>query len=713
LRRWSSDAHAARFMTAAAVKRAAGRMLTRIYVLIASHVWDIHQIGFGRRAAGNVMSATSIIKSSPPRGHVILAGLGLSESWHVALLLPLSYREPAGRWNNSREVPLGRPVRMTVTVDLPPRSYFNGAPRVVTSLIDGHGETFRASVFGNSATWKELLTAGSRHALTLKFQEYNGDIRAVILGVAAIDEAGDRPVEVVYPSIPGTLAASEVRAAVLEGLDAAIPAAASHITAALETLAAPADVLAHIDAAGWTIEQLLDQVHRPLSLAYGEFAREMLLKLAGLAQLHHLADHHATARAARAFALGTIAARSEQLPFKLTEHQVQAVGQLAAQIRTGEPLRGLLIGDVGSGKTCTFGVLAAATIDAGGRVAILLPSTVLADQVHRELSSYWPDLAIALVTGDSTANEALESERFVIGTSAILHRQAGYFDLVIIDEEQKFSIEQKSQLSRHGAHQLTVTATCIPRTLALARYGALTVVVLPEGHAQRFIETRIRYPVQTDRAELFAAVRHDLRMGQQVLVIYPLRDAQHPDDRHSVHSAREGWAKTFGAERVRTLTGEDSDERKAEVMADMRAGRAQILLATTVVEVGVNLPNLFRVIVVSPDRFGAATLHQLRGRAARKGGEGCFDLLLTGPVSAKTAERLDILVRCRNGFEVAERDMELRGFGDLGVEAIRQTGADESLVFGQACPVAMTDRLVPLLQQLRALPRSSEAQKNV
>jgi ATP-dependent DNA helicase RecG len=637
-----------------------------------------------------------------------LAALGLSERWHVALLLPITYKSPVATLSDHRQAALGVPVEMQVSVVATPRAYYNGAPRCVVSLMDGAGEVFTATVFGDTGQWKQRFVPGSSLLLICKFRDYRGARDATILGEVEATNPWRTRVEPIYPGIPTALHHTEVRAAVEGYLPDAIQQAVARLEGALVGLAPIPDVLAHVGAAQWTLEQLLLQAHQPLSLEYAEFAREIVIKLVALTQLIRLADHHAPARPARAFPLTGLDKRANQLPFALTLHQARAVTDLATRVRQGDTLRGLLIGDVGSGKTAVFGTLCAALVADGGRAAILLPSTVLAEQVHRELSGYWPDLKPALVTGDSDATD-LTTQRWLIGTSALLHRPVGAIDLTVIDEEQKFSIEQKQQLAASGGHHLTVTATCIPRTLALARYGALQVVVLPEGHATRCIETTLHPPTREAKADLFAAVRQDLRMGQQVLVIYPLRERRDPEDRHSVEGAVAAWSDAFGAEWVRGLTGDDDDARKSEVMADMREGRARILCATTVVEVGVTLQRLRRVVVIQPEKLGLSTLHQLRGRAARHGGEGFMDLVLTGPVSEKTLARLEILVQHKNGFAVAEHDMALRGYGDLGVEATRQSGADQTLLFGQPCPVALTDAVWPIYLRLRARPANSAA----
>lgn len=632
-----------------------------------------------------------------------LAPLGVKATWQAALLLPTGYVDPAVRLRDHRLATPDQICSMRVTVASAPRAYFNGAPRVVVVLADTEGQTFHATVFGNTVEWRERLVEGSEHTLNLRFNWFSGRLNGRIVGLSEDDWGDD--LKPVYPGVPSVISGDEVRELVLTALPRIIDRAAAEIARRLDALGDIGGILADLEAEGWTLRQVIEQAHTPLNRAYAEFAREVLLKLAALDSLASAQAHHEVA-SSQPLSLRTLAERKQSFPFELSGAQHAAIDELATAMSGGQRLNAILLGDVGSGKTACYGALAAAAIDAGARVAVLLPSTVLAEQVHTELSHAFVDIAPVLVTGES-ATARLANAPWVVGTSAVLHRAPGQFDLVIVDEEQRFSVEQKAQLLGPSTHLLLVSATCIPRTQALARYGAATVAVLPSGHVERCITTRVHE--HAERSALFAEVRADVRQGLQVLVIYPLRgdeseeiedDAGHREsDLRSVRGAYEGWCNVFGADRVRMLTGDAPDDEKREVMRAMKAGEADILLSTTVVEVGVTIPRVRRVVVVAPQRFGLAQLHQLRGRAARTGGEGWFDLLLRGPISEKTRDRLSILVQHANGFEVSMRDLEQRGYGDLALDGRRQAGASERVLFGQACPIAVTDAVYPLYRR--------------
>ena len=195
-----------------------------------------------------------------------------------------------------------------------------------------------------------------------------------------------------------------------------------------------------------------------------------------------------------------------------------------------------------------------------------------------------------------------------------------------------------------------------------------------------------------------------MEQGKQVLVVYPKRqDEDEQAARHSVDGAFRLWDKIFPGQ-VRLAHGGQTDEEKGAALRDLRENRAQILVATTVVEVGIDLPNLYHVVVVHPERHGLSGLHQIRGRAARKGGVGYCDLYLPEPVSADSMERLKVLTLTENGFEVAEHDMRLRGIGDLAKESEKQSGADETFLFGRPVRVEVLDAVLKSLESQELVP---------
>lgn len=629
-----------------------------------------------------------------------IASLGPKKPSQAALLLPLRYDDLTPRYSDHYEVPIGERVVMRLTVVAPPQIARGARVRLTVGLLDEAGHTFKASAFGGISALKEVLKVGSSVALQLRFRLFDGRPWGSIEGIVPPHWIGRlRPV---YPEVPTRMTSEEVREKLLEWLPQAIPHTARFLEARLARGYGPIEgLLAALGAGGWTLEQLLLQAHVPHSARYAAFARDRLLRLATAGAFLKSREHLLPAErdAAPRWKLRTLRRRIATLPFEMTGEQVQAAQEIADRLGTGVRLSHVLIGDVASGKTCTFSVVAAALADAGARTSILLPNAALAAQIYQELSGFWPDIPMALLCGDM-AEGSTATARITIGTTSLLHADALPLpDFVIVDEEQKFSVSQKDQLAGFEGHQLLVSATCIPRTLALSATGARSMSVLRAGHAMRSIETRLWEPHQ--KAELF----HELRVAMrgrsfQLLVIYPLREAGDADDpRYSVEVAKRAWEELFPG-RVRAITGDDTGEAKAEALRAMRAGEADVIVATTVAEVGINLAALRRVLIVGAERMGLTTLHQIRGRVARLGGEGWCDLLPAGPLSDKARERLQVLVEHADGFEVAARDLELRGYGDLGRQGTRQAGADQTFLFGQPAPPAMLRRLSPVLLPL-------------
>lgn len=615
-----------------------------------------------------------------------IASLGPRAPWQTALLLPLRYEDLTLGTEDHRQVTPGEAVTMRVTVVGPASTHFAGRPRLGVTLMDPAGETFKASAFGELRTLKDALTLNSTHWMRLSFKPFDGRLWGRIDELVPAKWAGRlRPV---YPGIPNHLDPAAVREKVIGWLPAALPRAAAFLEHALAPWGSMDDLLAELGAPGWRLEQLLLQAHCPKDARYSEFARHTLLQLAAAGALLKARRHHG-ARPAPAWTLPTLAHRLQALPFTLSPDQAKALGEIAADLARPVALRGVLVGDVGSGKSAVFSALAAAIVDAGGRAAIMLPNGPLAEQVYRDLITWWPDLEVGLVSSDAGDSTRAAQCALVVGTTALLFQAVGHRDLVVVDEEQKFSVAQKERLLGEDSHQLLVSATCIPRTMALSEFGATSAYVIERVPVTKCIHTRLWR--SEARAELMHELLLDLRSRQKVLMVYPQREADSEASRRDVANAFRLWEERHPG-RVRAITGDDDEATKREALQAIREDRADLILATAVAEVGIDLVGLIRVVIVEPELFGLTSLHQIRGRVARRGGDGFCELFCPNPLSEKAERRLAVLLEHQSGFSVAAADLELRGYGDLG-QGVRQTGADTSFLFGQATPAAIT-RLV-------------------
>ena len=626
-----------------------------------------------------------------------ISHFGITEAWQVALLIPRKIIDLETSMPSAESaVGQGRCV-LHLTITSQPTGYYRGAPRVAFRCTDPSGAENYATIFGDTKVWLSRLSVGQRIAAQVQVSIYNG---APSITIERLIEGDESRIEVVYPEKTRVMTSAEVAQAIAPLLDAALPRAARHIEGLLAPVADPALVLKGLGCPGWTTELVLAQAHRPASAAYGERAIRVLRQMAAICAFAKGRHEGVAALKARRFTLPTLERRLTDFPFTPSEDQRAAVYDIAFDLASGRPSRRLISADVGSGKTAVYLSVAIAVSEAGGRVAIMLPNTVLANQVADEARRIWPEHPIACVTGD---NDGDCDAPLVIGTQAIIHRATRPFDLVVLDEEQKFSAEQKRALIDRCGHQLLASATCMPRSLALANLGTTSISKLRPHTPKTFFTTLW---TKEQRVELFSQIRNTVRSGERVLVVYPVRDASDGQDGgrtaaiHSVETAAQTWEGMFPG-KVRTLTGDSSEADKERVMADLRDGIASILLSTTVVEVGVNIPKLTRVVIIHPERHGLNTLHQLRGRGARNGGEAYCDLYMPVQPAAESVARLEFFASTSDGFKIAEYDLRRRGMGDLGENSVIQSGADNTILYGQHISTDEIEQVAPLIEQLR------------
>ena len=379
----------------------------------------------------------------------------------------------------------------------------------------------------------------------------------------------------------------------------------------------------------------------------------------------------------------------KRLPFDLTGAQKRVIKEIRADLTSGHQMNRLLQGDVGSGKTMVAVLSCLIAYGNGYQSCIMAPTEVLSQQHYANVSRYLEGSGVrcALLTGSSTAKERREihagledgSIAILIGTHALIEEDVRFraLGLAVIDEQHRFGVDQRSKLWAKGPgvppHILVMTATPIPRTLAMTLYGDLDVSVideLPPG----------RKPVQTmligqgKRRALYKFMRDEIAKGRQVFVVYPLIFESEKMDLKNLEEGYEDIVKAFPLPdyKVAIVHGQQTNEVKNFNMSAFAAGRADILVSTTVIEVGVDVPNASVMVIESAQRFGLSQLHQLRGRVGR-GSEKSFCILVKDEkVSKESQRRLDLMCATENGFELAEEDMKMRGPGDL--EGTQQSG---------------------------------------
>ncbi|MGI5863965.1 MAG: ATP-dependent DNA helicase RecG [Myxococcales bacterium] len=380
----------------------------------------------------------------------------------------------------------------------------------------------------------------------------------------------------------------------------------------------------------------------------------------------------------------------ELLPFAPTAAQRRALGEIAGDMRRPSPMNRLLQGDVGSGKTAVAGVAAELAIRSGYQAALLAPTEVLAEQHLRTLRSWFEERGrrVALLTA-SVPKRAKDKVKaalargeidLLVGTHAIIQEDVDFqrLGLVIIDEQHRFGVLQRAALVQKGVHPdvLVMTATPIPRTLAMALYGDLDVSVLNELPPGRTpVETRV-FP-RRQRDEAYRLVAEQVAQGRQAFVVYPLVEESEKLDLASATEGAAELAGRFPSWRIGLLHGRMKADEKDAVMSAFRAHELDVLVSTTVIEVGVDVPNAAVMVVESAERFGLSQLHQLRGRVGRGGGRAWC--LLVAALQGETATaRLAVMERTTDGFVIADEDLRLRGPGEfLGT---RQSGLPPLMV---------------------------------
>ena len=376
----------------------------------------------------------------------------------------------------------------------------------------------------------------------------------------------------------------------------------------------------------------------------------------------------------------------EYLPFELTNAQKRVVREIRADMGSGRQMNRLLQGDVGSGKTLVALLSMLLAVDNHCQACMMAPTEILATQHYATVMGFLKDMDIkvALLTGSTKKKErnkilpaiASGEIQIVIGTHALIEETVVFssLGLAIIDEQHRFGVEQRSRLWTKNSivpHVLVMTATPIPRTLAMTLYGDLDVSVIDElPPGRKPIQTVHRY--DNKKAQLYDFLRKEIGQGRQVYVVYPLIEGSEKLDYKNLEEGFETFKEVFPEYKVCMVHGKMKAAEKEAEMQKFISGEAQILMATTVIEVGVNVPNASVMVIESAERFGLSQLHQLRGRVERGAEQSYCVLVSSYKLSNETRKRLEIMVSSNNGFEIAEADLRLRGHGDL--EGTRQSG---------------------------------------
>jgi ATP-dependent DNA helicase RecG len=570
-----------------------------------------------------------------------------------------------------------------------------GKPLVLVDLSDGHG--YLSLSFFNQPWRAQQLREGMELAVSGKVGIFRGRRQMANPTVEVVEGEWQGRVVPIYPqSEKAGISSMEIGDCVAEAL---------RWVGELED-PVPSEALAEHRFAGrdWSMRQ----VHQPESVGTKNAARrrlgfDELLRLQLVLVMRKRAVERSAVGIAHHVGSELVGRFRDRLPFPLTGAQDRAIKQIEADLARAVPMHRLLQGDVGSGKTLVAVWCLLTAVSGGYQGALMAPTEVLAGQHFLSLSHLVSGLSVSddatlfgqrqvraeLLTNQTTAAErarilsglADRSVDIVVGTHALLTESVRFkrLGMVVIDEQHRFGVEQRAALRAKGdgpvPDVLVMTATPIPRTAAMTVYGDLDTTVLDELPPGRTpVETRwARGPLEVEAA--WQRVRDEVAMGRQAYVVCPLVEES---EKVQAASATEEYARLAAGPlaglRLGLLHGQLGARDKEEVMSSFRSGREQVLVATTVIEVGVDVPNATVMVIEDSGRFGIAQLHQLRGRVGR-GADRSWCYLLGDAPTPEAAERLNALERTNDGFELAEVDLELRGEGTI--LGARQAGVND------------------------------------
>ncbi|MFC1517660.1 ATP-dependent DNA helicase RecG [Candidatus Margulisiibacteriota bacterium] len=412
-----------------------------------------------------------------------------------------------------------------------------------------------------------------------------------------------------------------------------------------------------------------------------------------------------------------IEAWKKALPFKLTSAQQRVLGEIKEDLQKDKPMSRLLQGDVGSGKTEVGLAAMLMAVQSGKQAAFMVPTEILAEQHFYKLSKRMEELGVKVVyrVGNmkKKAREQVDKQiktgvgQIVIGTHALIQDKVEFKDLglVVIDEQHRFGVGQRQALVKKGRapHTLVMTATPIPRTLALTFYGDLDKSIIDELPPGRKAITT-KWVQKAKLSAMYDYAKKEIAAGKQIYIVYPLvQETEKNDLKAATESSQYLAEKIFTQSKVQLIHGKLKSSEKESIMRDFRAGQTDVLVATTVIEVGVDVPQASIMIIEHAERFGLAQLHQLRGRVGR-GQDQSYCFLVGNPKTAEGKQRLEAMVSTTDGFKLAEIDLKLRGPGEF--YGFRQSGIPD-------LNVADLVKDEPILQKARALAYKIVAEDNV
>lgn len=632
---------------------------------------------------------------------------GIENSWQVPLYLPTGFMDCRNviedfsliHSSGSDAVFIGKYSGDLQTEWRPGRNGGKRVPYNKGSISDFNNVKVNFSFFGESKNFKAILESSPERVI-IKATISNVNGRLYLNEPILLEEYFLNKLVPIYPGVAGRLSPDNARKLIFELLPESVTIASEHLRDILNAVISKKKIREVLQCPSMTLEEILLKAHYPETEEEALISHNVLERVAAIISVYHLRSASKLPEISRtAIQCQSWSSLLKSIPFGLTEEQEAGIKHLVNAFSKPYTSTTLINGDVGMGKSIIYQVAVVAAYKAGARVAILLPNERLALQAYEELVTMWPDVPVLLV-GKKTQKD-LTNENILVGTTALLFREIGHLDICVVDEQHRFSVEQRKFLANDKTHLIELSATPIPRTQAMLSYGSVNVIKLTKRHCVQDINT---YIVNREGAkEMVKHVKELVNSGSSLLIVCPRKEQKIDleDDIYPMPSVQEvavKWEKLFPG-KVRIMHSDTPDAEAKQSLDDIKEGRASVMVSTTVLEVGLTINGLRALIIVHAERFGVAQLHQLRGRLSRHGGYGVCYLYVPLPIKENTMSRLSAVAATNDGLKLSELDMKLRGFGDLSSKGAKQHGSADSIIYNKEVSIDLLQEMIELLPE--------------
>lgn len=549
-----------------------------------------------------------------------LKNLGVKYESQIPLMIPKSYKDYSSPRSTVHGFPLGETILVKMMkISAPQTKWENKMPKTSIRFQDASGYFVNATFFGDAREAVNTLNSANEFYISGKLGTFNQTYQISNPIIVPEHQVGR-----FIPKFNGkakVINAEKVQERVLSSLDLI----ADSVDFVRSTMFIKDEfhekkILSKLGEPDKSLFEVINGMHAPRYENEGYNCASIIQKLAALYVIRlgkSNADDRLNPDSVVNITNQDLTQASKGIPYPLTAEQKRAISGIVKELREPRAIQGLVSADVGAGKSSILGMIAKTASDNGAFVVLMAPNTVLCTQLLDDFKTWWPDIDASLVIGDT---KGLPESKVLIGTTALLHRlkkSKRMPDILMVDEEHRFGAKQREELNAQHTNYIGSTATCVPRTMQLAMLGAFSVYRLTKMHVEKEIHTKV--VGESEKLFLMSEVDRTLNEGRQALIIYPIAEEAEVDlndltvkKKNSAEGSMGLWEKRYPGRAV-LVHGKMTDEEKIEAVNSLKRGDKDILVSTTVVEVGVHIPNLQTVVVVGAERYGLAQLHQIRG----------------------------------------------------------------------------------------------------